>query len=220
MVLGRIVTDGRRWMAWLVAVALVLSVSGSLWAADKAADKADAHDHGGHAADPHATDPLSIDADLAFWTLIIFVVLLFVLKKFAWGPILDGLDKREGKIADDISRAESNRIESQKLLADYETKLAKAQEEVKAIIEEARRDAEVTKADILATARSEAAAEMARAKHEVEIARDQALQQLVQTSANLAVDLAGKIVQAKLNPADHAKLIAESVSKIPTSMRN
>lgn len=204
MTTGRNWINACTWQAYGLAIAIVLGMTGAVWASD----------------DPHATDPLSIDKDLGFWTLIVFVVLLFVLKKFAWGPILDGLDKREGKIADDIARAESNRLESQKLLADYETKLAKAHEEVKAIVEEARRDAETTKADILAKAKADAAAEMARAKHEVEVARDQALQQLAQTSANLAVDLAGKIVQAKLNPADHSKLIADSLAKLPASLRN
>lgn len=178
-------------------------------------------DHsGGHAVDRHALDPLSIDADLALWTFGVFLLLLLVLKKFAWGPILEGLDKREQRIADHIASAESNRAESLKLLADYETKLAKAQDEVRAIIEEGKRDAELTKQDILTTARAEAAAEMARAKREVETARDQALQELMQASANLAVDLASKIVQAKLSPADHSKLITEALAKFPASSRN
>jgi F-type H+-transporting ATPase subunit b len=99
------------------------------------------------------------------------------------------------------------------MLAEYERKLAAAQDEVRAILDEARRDAQHTQEEILARARADAAIEAARAKHEVETARDQALKQLVETSANLAVDLAGQILKTKLGPAEHSQLIADAVAK-------
>ena len=97
---------------WVMCAALALAWSGPVATALAAPPEADhaagahgaeAHDdHGAHAAN---TNPLSFDPDLALWTLGVFVLLLLILKKFAWGPIVAGLDKREHKIADDIAAA-------------------------------------------------------------------------------------------------------------------
>jgi F-type H+-transporting ATPase subunit b len=174
------------------------------------------HDHDAQheSDDPFVnTNPLSFDPDLAICTLVVFGLLLAVLRKFAWGPISKALDDREHKIESDIAAAHRQNEEARELLKQYEARLAAAQDEVRAIIEEARRDAAVTQQEILAKAQADATAEMNRAKREVETARDQALQQLAETSANLAVDLAGKIVRAKLNASDHKTLIDEAVSR-------
>jgi F-type H+-transporting ATPase subunit b len=152
---------------------------------------------------------------LAIWTLIVFVLLLAVLYKFAWGPISQALDLREKKIADNIAAAEDANREAKRMLADYEAQLAGAYEKVRGIMEEARRDAETTAKQIEADAHARAAADIERGKHEIETATAQALKELAETSANLAVDLAGRIVSAKLNPADHANLITQALSKFP-----
>ena len=170
------------------------------------------HGHGAGAAGV-SNDPTEFKGDLAIWTFCVFVILLMILSKFAWGPISAGLEKREHRIAEHIAAAERSHQEAKAMLAEYERKLAAAQDEVRAILDEARRDAEHTHQEILAKAKAEAAAEAARARHDVETARDQALKQLIETSANLAVDLAGQILKAKLSPADHSKLISEAVAK-------
>jgi F-type H+-transporting ATPase subunit b len=164
-----------------------------------------------------ATDPLSVDPDLAIWTLIVFVVLLVVLKKFAWGPILAGLESRESGIANHIAQAERNHEEAKKLLAQYEQKLASAANDVRDLMEEARRDADHTRQSILAEAKAGAEAERDRALRDIETATDQAMESLAERSAQLAVDLAGKILQSKLSAADHTKLIQEAVAKFPAS---
>ncbi len=163
------------------------------------------------------SDPLSIDPDLALWTLVVFVVLLIVLKKFAWGPIIASLNKREETIADHIAQAQRNHEESKALLAQYEQKLAAAAGEVRALMDEARRTAEHARQAILAEAKTAADAERVRALHEIEVATDQALKSLAERSAQLAVDLAGKILQTRLNKDDHARLIQEAVAKFPAS---
>ena len=228
MMYGRFI-NRRMGMGLALAAAIVLSAVAVLQAqpaadakaAPQAAEAPAADAHGdSHASDKLATDPMAIDVDLAIFTFVVFVLLLAVLKKFAWGPILDGLDKREQKIADNIAAAEASQAEAARLLKDYEAKVGKAHEDVRAILDEARRDAEHTKQEIVTAARSEASAEVARGKREIETARDQALQELMQTSANLAVDLASKIIQAKLTPSEHAKLIEESLSKFPAPSRN
>ena len=98
-------------------------------------------------------------------------------------------------------------------MAEYQAKLASAADEVRAMLEEARRDAEHTKQEIVAEAKSAAAAEHDRQMREIRTATDSALKQLAESSAKLAVDLAGKIIRQKLNPQDHQKLIREAVDK-------
>lgn len=167
-----------------------------------------------------STDPLSVDPDLAIWTFVVFVVLLAVLRKFAWGPLLKALEGREHHIADNIAQAERNHAEAKQLLAQYEQRLAQATNEVREMLEEARRDAEKAKQAILAEAKSGAEAERTRALRDIESATDSAMETLAQRSAQLAVDLAGKILQSKLTPAEHSRLIEEAMAKFPASSRN
>lgn len=165
-------------------------------------------------------DPSELKGDLAIFTFVVFLLLVVVLWKFAWGPISHGLERREHHIADQIAAAERANVEAKQMLAEYERKLASAQDEVKAIIEEARRDATTTQQDILARARADAAAEMDRAKREVQTAKDQALRELAETSANLAVELAGKILRAQLDAGQHAQLVSEALSQFHTPSVN
>ena len=179
------------------------------------------HAAGGHAAEGGAshgsTDPLSVDPDLAVWTFIVFLALLAVLWKFAWGPISKGLDDREATVARYLSDAERSHEEAKQLLADYQRKLGTAAEEVRGLLEEARRDAEHTKQEIMTEAKAAADAERVRALREIEAATEGAIKQLAERSADLAVELAGKIVGAKLTAGDHARLIQEAVAKFPAA---
>jgi len=175
---------------------------------------AEAHDSSGHdGSSSGKINPLKLDKDLAVWTFVVFVILLIVLRKFAWGPISAGLDKREQNIADHIAAAAQNHEEAKALLVQYDERLAKAAGEVREIIEEARRDAERTQKEILAKAADDALALQDRARREIETATAAALQELSQRSASLAVELAGKIVQAQLSRDDHARLIDDAVSQ-------
>jgi len=167
-----------------------------------------------------STDPLSVDPDLAIWTFVVFVVLLAVLRKFAWGPILSALEGREHHIAEHIAQAERNHEQAKQLLGQYEQKLAAAAAEVRDMLDEARRDAEKAKQSILAEAKSGADAERLRALRDIETAADAALESLAKRSADLAVDLAGKILQSKLTPAEHSRLIEEAMAKFPATSRN
>ena len=140
---------------------------------------------------------------------------LAVLWKFAWGPIIDALEHRERGIHEHIAGAERANDEAKRNLADYEKKLAEAANEVREMIEEARRDADHTKQDIVADAKREAEAERDRALRDIETAKGTALKELAENSANLAVDLAGKIIQEKLRPEDHSALIRKAVDGFP-----
>src|SRR5690606_37077254 len=109
--------------------------------------------------DAHAaSNPLGWQADLSLWSLIVFLLSLAVLTKLAWKPLTSGLDARERRIRDDIAAAETARIKAEQLLAEHSAKLDRVQDEVKAILAEARRDAEVARQNIISSAQSEAEA--------------------------------------------------------------
>ena len=179
---------------------------------------------GGHAADTdlgHANagaqleDPSEWQYDLAIYTFVVFLLLLAILWKFAWGPIAAGLEKREKGIADNIAAAQKAAEEAKRLTAEYEARLADAGDEIRRMLDGARKDAEAARQEIVEDAREKAAVERDRAVREIELATDKALEQLAQKSADMAVELAGKIVQAELSPADHAALIRQAVAKFP-----
>ncbi len=185
---------------------------------DGAAAHDGAHEHiGAGNAGLGLEKPEEIKSDLAFFTFIVFLLLLAILWKFAWGPIVAALERREEKIAHDIAEAQRANEEAKQLLTQYEQKLAAATNEVREMLEQARRDAEHAKQAILAEGKVAADAERVRALHDIEVATDQALESLAHRSAQLAVDLAGKILQSKLSSADHARLVSEAMAKFPSA---
>jgi F-type H+-transporting ATPase subunit b len=160
-------------------------------------------------------NPLALSAwkaDLAIWTGVVFLVLLAVLWKLAWKPIAEGLDKREQNVADQIAQAEQANQKAKDILSDYERKLAGAQDQVRAILDQGRRHAEQLGQEMLDKAKEEAKLEYERAVKQIDAATSAAIKELADQSATLAVDLAGKIVRSKLNPSDHARLIDQAVA--------
>ena len=153
-----------------------------------------------------------VKGDLTIWTAVVFLVLMLILWKFAWGPLAEGLDKREQHIADQISQANEANQKAKDLLAGYEKKLADSQDEVRAILEKGRRDAEQVGRTMIDKAKADAKAEGERMLKQIDAATTSAIKELADRSASLAVELAGKIVHAKLNPKDHAKLIEQAVA--------
>ena len=171
------------------------------------AEHAGDDDHGGG-----DINPLGFKADLAIWTGVVFLVLMLVLWKFAWGPLAAGLDKREQGIADQIAQAEKANQEARELLAQYEQQLADAKDEVRGIVEAGRNDAERIGQEIVEKAKQEGAAEQQRTLRQIDSATATALKELAEKGARLAVELAGRIVRAELKPSDHAGLIDRTLS--------
>jgi F-type H+-transporting ATPase subunit b len=171
--------------------------------------------HSGAAEGGEEVNPLSwkeIKGDLAIWTAAVFLVLLLVLWRFAWGPLAQGLDKREAEVANQIAQAEQANRQAQELLSQYEQKLADARSDVRGILDQARRDAEQLGHEMLDKAKAEARAEQQRALRQIDAATVAALEDLADRGATLAVDLAGKILRAQLSPQDHAQLIQQTVA--------
>jgi len=154
------------------------------------------------------------DLGNAIWTAVIFVVLLLVLKKFAWGPLLEGLQQREQFIRESLERAKADREAAEARLAEYTEKLREAREEASGIVDEGRRDAEVLKQKLEADAREEADRIVERARREIELAKRTAMQEIYSVAGRLATGAASKIVRRELNATDHQRLIDESIREL------
>ena len=152
--------------------------------------------------------------DLAIWTVIVFLGLYFVLRRWAWGPMIDALQKREQSIRNAIEDARKAREEAERLRGDFQHQLDNAHEQVRAILDEARRDAQHTGQDIVHQAQEEAQRIRERNVREIERARDQALKEIVERTADLVAESTRRIVQKTLTPADHQRLIEESLAEL------
>jgi F-type H+-transporting ATPase subunit b len=157
------------------------------------------------------------DLGNAVWTILIFVLVLVILGKFAWGPILKTLQAREDFIHEALAKAKRDRDEAEARLKEYEEKLASARAEATAIVEEGRRDAEVVKRRIEEDAKREGDKMIERARREIHLATVAATSDLYQLTARLATDLAARVIGRELSPQDHERLIAEAIAEIPAS---
>jgi len=164
---------------------------------------------GAHVAAP----PLQFRVDTALFSLIIFCVLVALLFKFAWKPIMEGLEKRERGIADNIEGAAKANEDAKAQLVSYEAKLASAGAEAAAVIAEAKADALLAKERIMADAAAEAARIRDRALADIEAAKNAAVRELAESSVDSAVTLAGNIVGRSLSKDDHTDLIEKSLKQ-------
>ncbi|WP_020468563.1 F0F1 ATP synthase subunit B [Zavarzinella formosa] len=167
--------------------------------------------HGGHEK-PGVEHQFGLTRwDLGIFTLVVFLALMVILGKFAWGPMIEGLDKREAGLLKVHSDADTARAEAQKALAEIQARLAQGHNEVRAMLDEARRDAQAVKDQMKAEASADAQAERERGRKEIEMARDQALQEIYQQAVQLASLVSTKAIKRELTPSDHARLVDEAL---------
>lgn len=170
--------------------------------------------HDDHGGGHDISVPLKWKSDLALFSLITFILFVVVLGKFAWGPMIQGLDKREAGIMKAISDAEDNRRKSQAMLAEYDQKLKAAEQTVQAMVAEARRDAERAGQDLIASAQREVGLIRDRAKDDIRQATDTALAEVF-TQINSKVVLATERVLGRaLQDGDQERLVSEALAEI------
>jgi F-type H+-transporting ATPase subunit b len=154
------------------------------------------------------------DIGNAVWTLVIFLLVILVLGKFAWGPLLGGLQQREEFIRRSLQEAKADREAAESRLQEYEEKLTSAGAEASQIVEQGKSEGEKLRAGIEERARDEADKMVDRARREIELAKQTAIRDLYATSSELATEIASRIVQRELNPQDHEKLISDSIKEL------
>jgi F-type H+-transporting ATPase subunit b len=166
-------------------------------------------------ADEHEkSNLLDLRFDLTVWTIVIFAILFLVLRKFAWGPILEGLQNREHSIESAIEEAKRVRDEMAKQSAEFQRQIADANQQIPKLLEQARRDAEHLREEMRTQAAADINAERQRLRREIEVARDQALQDIWNQAANLATVISARAIRKALAPEDHRRLVDEALSEI------
>ena len=143
-----------------------------------------------------------------------FLLLIFLVKKYAWGNISSILDERAEKISSDIDGAEEARKKAEELASKREAELAGSRTEAKTIIENAKGTAEKSKADILAEAKLEAGRLKEKANQEIAQNKAEALQSVKGEVADLTVSLAGKIISQNLDGHAHKELIDQYIDQL------
>ena len=143
-----------------------------------------------------------------------FLLLIFLVKKYAWGNITSVLDERAEKISSDIDGAEEARKKAEELASKREAELAGSRTEAKTIIENAKGTAEKSKADILAEAKLEAGRLKEKANQEIAQNKAEALQSVKGDVADLTISLAGKIISQNLDSQAHKALIDQYIDQL------
>lgn len=157
---------------------------------------------------------LELHTGLIAWTIIIFVLLLLILRKVAWKPIVGALEERTKLIKDSLEKAEAAQRAAQNARAEYEAMMAKASKEAQELIARGRKAAEGIRDEIVAKAQAESEQLRQRTIREIDLARQKALEEIKHTAAQLSVDIAGKIIGRSLVAKDHQELIRQALREM------
>ena len=165
-------------------------------------------------------DLLSPSYGLMFWTLIIFLVLMVVLARFAFKPITAAVEAREQKLEDAIEAARRDREEAARLLAEHRAALDASRGEAQKIIADARVAAERVRAELVEQAHAEQASMLARARSEIEGEKVKAIGELRREAVDLAIAGAGKVIEKNLDAASNRQLVESFLASVtPAAVR-
>ena len=156
-----------------------------------------------------------INPGLTLWTGITFLVLLVVLGKFAWGPIVKMLDERERSIRDAIEQAKKERAEAERMLAEQKKSLAVAQREAAELAKRSQQEVEALRQDLTARARKEADELVAQARRQILEEKSKAVSEIKGLAADLAIDAARKLIQTSLDEKSQRALVEEYIAALP-----
>jgi F-type H+-transporting ATPase subunit b len=162
-----------------------------------------------------AASIMDLNPGLTLWTAITFLLLLVVLQKFAFGPIVKMLGERERSIKDAIEQAKKERAEAERMLAEQKASLAAAQREAAALAQKSRQDVEALRAELTANARKEADQLVAAARQQIVEEKTKALVELKAQVADLAIDATRRLIQSSLDEKSQRALVEDYIAKLP-----
>ena len=167
--------------------------------------------HGG----TNASNPLvQLDTGLFIWTILTFLILFFVLSKFAWRPLLEALESRENTIKSSLDDAEKAKQELESLNAETETIISEARSEAQSIRLEAKSAAEKVKADIIAQAGEDAKKLRDENEKQIQIEKDRAINEIRQEVVDLTLTVAERVIRKNLSKEDNQDLIEDSLKTL------
>jgi F-type H+-transporting ATPase subunit b len=168
------------------------------------------------AAEEEGVNVVPSDIGLWIWTLATFLVMFLLLAKLAFKPIAEALDRRAKAIQQQLTDAQKDREEAQKLMAGYEKQIAEARGEAAKLIEEARSMSEELRRDIVEKAKEEAGEVIERAQEEIERQKDKGIQDLRETVATLSVQIASKVLEKEVDETRHRDLVEDLIQELGT----
>ncbi len=145
--------------------------------------------------------------------LLVFLAMLFILSRVAWGPLVKMLEARRARIQEGIEATERAKRDREAAEQEYRAKLEEARQEAQKMVDQAQRMGESLRQELEEKAREQAAQIVAQAKKEIEQERERAVQGLRAEVADLAVMAAGRIIGETLDPAKHRKLIDQAIQE-------
>src|SRR5687767_6053950 len=151
------------------------------------------------------------DPGLFIWTILTFLVLVALLARFAWRPLLEALERRQATIAQSLDDAQRARQELERLQRESVQMMAAARTEAEAIIARSRSDAEALREELKQKARSEAATIVKNAERQIQLETARAIQQIRHEAVDLSVAIASKILRRQVSREDNEALIQEAL---------
>ena len=156
------------------------------------------------------------DPGLFIWTILTFLVLVTLLARFAWRPLLQALERRQAAIAKSLEDAQHARQELERLNRESAQMMQQARVEAEAIVSRSRSDAEVLREELKQKSRAEAAVIVKNAERQIQLETARAVQQIRSEAIDLSVAMASKILRRQVSKADHEGLIEETLKQVET----
>ena len=168
----------------------------------------------GDAVDGIKPGMVQVHGGTLFWSVITFIILLVVLKKVAWSPIIEGLETRESEIKEALHSAQTARENADKASKDYESLVNKARAESQEIISASKITAERLKEEIKESAKKEASELMEKSKANINSERDKALNEIRSVVIDLSIQVASKVIEKNLDSDDNKRIINDAIKDI------
>jgi F-type H+-transporting ATPase subunit b len=168
---------------------------------------------------PLATNPLiQVTPGLMIWTIVCFLITLFVLKRYAFGPIQKAIDERRERIRQSLEEADHAREEARKLLEEHKQLIGRAQTDAEEILSEARRVADANERRMREELESDRQRRLEETRKQIEAETRRALEQIRVEVVDLSMLAASKVTRKSLDDADHRRLIEEAVGELDFSV--
>ena len=157
---------------------------------------------------------VALTPGLYIWTIITFLLLFYVLAKFAWKPLLKMLEDRENLIKDSLNDAEKAKLELERLNEESKKIMEKARVDAQKILAEGKTTAEKVKEDTIAKAKEAANKIRDDAKEQIQVEKDKALNDIKKEVIDLSISVAEKLINKNLSDAENKAMIKESLKKV------
>ncbi len=155
-----------------------------------------------------------INPGLVIWTIVTFVVLLVLLRRFAWGPILSMIEDREVGIRESLEAADRQRAEAQRMIEEHHAALELARKDAAEMVKRAQEEVELARVEALDKAKAEAAELIASARAQIEAEQKKAFSEVKVVAVDLAMAAASKLIEASMDEAQQRRLVQDYLDQL------